>query len=287
MYHDYSQEELRAYCRSSIESLEIWARRLIHEKMAENYGKNYINATDNNGEWIIKKDIRKHVFQMIDKKPLRFSKAVDTLFLEHIIYFLCNPKWYNSMFKPAMDYAFPQGCEELREFLKRLIPIRNALSHANPISVRQAEQALCYSHDFVEGLLAYYKEVGEERMWNVPRIIRVTDSRGNEFLPPMDSVASFTKRITPEFYVKDSYSIEIEVDPAFSPDDYTICWAKLGNSYIKYPHNSKHLFVTFSDDDIGQSMIIKCDIVSKKNWHRFFDSDDTLQLIVTVLPLNN
>ena len=44
MYYECSQEELRSYCRSCIESFELWARRLINEKMVECYGVDYVDA---------------------------------------------------------------------------------------------------------------------------------------------------------------------------------------------------------------------------------------------------
>lgn len=109
MYHDYTQEELRAYCRSCIESLEIWARRLVHEKMSETYGADYLNAVLATGEPLVKADIKKHVRTMMAKEPDRFKRPVDTLFIDQIIYFLCNPKWYKNLFKESMDYIYPQG----------------------------------------------------------------------------------------------------------------------------------------------------------------------------------
>lgn len=282
MYHNYSQEELRAYCRSSIESLEIWARRLIHEKLVENYGDGYVDAINVAGEWIVKKEIRMHIHQMMEKDPQRFSRAVDALYVDHIIYFLCNPKWYKELFKPALDHAFPQGCEEVREYLNRLIPVRNALSHANPISIRQAEQAVCYSHDFVEGLLDYYKEIGKERMWNVPRIIRVLDSCGNEIMMPSEGNGPAFMRITPEFHVGDTYSVQIEVDPAFLPESYYILWHV---NHRRIDYNSPHLTHTFTTMDIGQNCLIECTIISKKEWHKHCGYDDSLNLVATVLPV--
>ena len=41
MYYNDSDEDLRAFCRNSIETLEIWARNLIHEKLSAKYGDNY------------------------------------------------------------------------------------------------------------------------------------------------------------------------------------------------------------------------------------------------------
>ena len=66
MFHSVSQEELRAYCRNCIESFETWARRLIHERMVEKYGDNYVDAISDSGEHIIKKEIPDHIHQMIE-----------------------------------------------------------------------------------------------------------------------------------------------------------------------------------------------------------------------------
>ena len=143
MYHEYTQEELRSYCRSCIESLEIWARRLVHEKMTETFGPNYVDVVRENGQPLIKTEIKNHIREMMAREPDRFKRPVDTLFIDQIIYFLCNQAWYSALFKPALDYAYPQGCAEAREFLSRLVPIRNPLSHSNPISIRQVEQAIC------------------------------------------------------------------------------------------------------------------------------------------------
>ena len=94
MYHEYTQEELRSYCKSNIESLEIWARRLIHEQMLTEYGLNYIDVKVSEDEYLIKKDIRNHINTMLAKEPGRFKRPVDTLFTEHIIYFL----FYSNLF---------------------------------------------------------------------------------------------------------------------------------------------------------------------------------------------
>ena len=43
VYYNFTEEELRAICRANIETLEMWAHRLIHEKMVEKYGKDYVD----------------------------------------------------------------------------------------------------------------------------------------------------------------------------------------------------------------------------------------------------
>ena len=61
MYFNYTQEELRSYCRQNIENFEIWARNIIHEKMSANYGSDYINYKVSDENYLVKKEIREHV----------------------------------------------------------------------------------------------------------------------------------------------------------------------------------------------------------------------------------
>lgn len=284
MYYEYTQEELRSYCRSCIESLEIWARRLIHEKMSEKYGENYIDKRLPDGSFLVKKEIREHVSKMKEQNPGRFSRPVDTLYIDHIIYFLCKKDWYDLLFKEALDFIYPQGCEEAREFLKRLVPIRNPLSHSNPISVRQAEQVICYSHDFVDGLKKYYKVKGKEQMYNVPRIIRVSDSFGNNF-----EVSNETLSIGKTFTVPqslncgDTYSTEVEIDSSFSKEEYTITWKTNNHNSLEF-NNSEKFSMTTIPKDVGINTFVWCTITQRKEWHRFGTHDSRIALILKILP---
>lgn len=284
MYHDYSQEELRAYCRSCIESLEIWARRLVHEKMTEAYGDNYIDKVLDNGNFLVKAEIRNHVHSMMADSPERFKRPVDTLFIDQIIYFLCNQTWYTNLFKSALDYAYPQGFMEAREFLSRIVPIRNPLSHSNPITIRQVEQAICYSHDFIDGLKQYYKDRGEEQVWNVPQIIKVKDSLGNVFenLDETDSLGAFlyTNQLQ---NCGDTYSVEIEVDSSFEKSEYEIKWDFNHHNTNAFT-DSERFTVRFTPDDVAQSTYILCEVNSKKAWHKYGHHDSKVTIVLTVLP---
>ena len=284
MYHEYTQEELRSYCRSCIESLEIWARRLIHEKMTEKYGKEYLEKTLPSGDFLIKKEVREHISKMQAQNPGRFPRPVDTLFIDQIIYFLCKKEWFDSLFKEALDFAYPQGCDEAREFLGRLVQIRNPLSHSNPISIRQVEQAICYSHDFIDGLKKYYKAKGEERVWNVPRAIKITDSLGNVFENPTETHGgSSIFTISTPICCGDTYSVTVEVDPAFSPLDYDIIWEDGAEEKSNFK-NSATYSVVFSASDVAELHMITCKIISHKEWHKYRYYDCTVYLNLTILP---
>lgn len=286
MYHEYTQQELRQYCRNNIESLEIWARRLIHEKMVEEYGENYVSKQLKDGNYLVKSEIRKHIQGMMAKEPTRFHRSVDTLFIDHIIYFLCHPVWYKDLFKPALDYIYPQGKDEAREYLNRLVPIRNPLSHSNPITMHDVERAICYSHDFIDGLKRYYKDRGEEQVWNVPQIIKVTDSLGNVFDKIEQKVAlGAVLRVNQQLSCGDTYSVEIEVDSSFDKSDYNIYWELKGVRKDEFINQTKFT-VNLTTKEVGTTCSIACCIVSKKDWHKYGSNDSKIRLSFTVLPPN-
>lgn len=284
MYYKYTEEELRALCRTSLESFEIWARRIIHEKMTEHYGDNFIDKQFEDGNYLIKKDIRNHVHSMLTKEPERFKRAVDTLFMEHIEYFLCNPAFYNRAFKDVLKFAYPLGKDEAKDYIKRLVPIRNALSHSGVISIRQAEKAICYSNDFIDGIKQYEKERGQEQVWNVPRIIRITDSLGNVFENPTEvNGCNSIFNVPQKKYCGDSYSVTVEIDSSFSDSEYTIIWID-NNHQIDAYRNCKQYITTFNTSDIGENHYIRCKVISNKEWHKYINYDCEIFLNLTVYP---
>lgn len=277
MLYKYETDELRSYCRSSIESMELWARRLIHEKLSQHYGEAYFNAVNERQEPIIKKVIRQKAERLMREQPKRFNRLVDTLFVDDIVYFLCHPSFYKPLFKEALDDIYPQGNDECREYLSRIVPIRNALSHANPISIRQAEQAICYSNDFVEGLKMYYEKKGEERIWNVPQIVKLTDSTGKIY----DGTNSETGLV---FHVGETYSVTAEIDVSFPRDSYKVSWLQMnGLEFDGYSDNNK-LILTFTEADVRDTLFIRCNVTSNKTWHKRGYYDDEMCIWVTVLP---
>ena len=287
MYYNLSNNELREISKKSIESLEIWARRLINEKMVEKYGEDYIHYQLADGNYLIKKEIRLYVENMRKNEPTRYRRDIDTLLFDHILYFLCKQDLYNALFEDALKYAYPQGVNEVRIFLERLIPIRNALSHSNPISVHQAEQAICYSNDFISGLKEYYKEMGKEKVWNVPSIIKVSDSLGNVFdnleLEEGKVVPGSLIGIEQPLYCGDTYSIEIEIDSSFSSEEYTIKWSD-NYVYVKEYDNKQKFIKEVAITDIGELHVIECYVTQNKEWHRYTTFDSRIIVHLTVLP---
>jgi len=281
MFYNFSDEKLRSYCRNSIESLEMWARRLIHEKMVEKYGEQYLDYQNPDGSYIIKSEIRKHIHGLLQNEPQRIIRPVDTLFLDHLSYFFCKQEWYKELYKEALDFNYPGGKDEVRTFLKRLVPIRNALSHSNPISVRQAEQAICYSNDFIDSIKYYYNKRGLEKMWNVPRIIRATDSFGNVFENPDDHKLFY--HIKQPLRCGDTYSLSIEMDTSFLAQDYDIIW-KNSDRELSAFKNMKKCTINLSEEDVEELHRFECIVVSHKKWHKHGYCDSKIVLLLEILP---
>ena len=219
---------------------------------------------------------------MLAKEPSRYKRSVDTLFVDHIVYFLCHDKLYPKLFKEVLDEIYPDGREEARTMLSRLIPIRNPLSHSNPISIHQVERAICYTHDFIEGVKNYYKIKGEDKMWNVPTIIKIKDSLGNVF-DKFDDNSTCVVHIPQSMCVGDSYSIEIEVDPTFNKDEYNILWEYKHKEYTELNNKTK-FNITFTNADVSKNNYILCTIVQNKDWHKYNSWDFNVLISFSVLP---
>ena len=277
MFYNYSMEDLRAYCRTAIESLELWGRRLIDDLMTEEYGTDYLHAKLPTGENIISTERLRRLEKRRLDEPQRYLRWVDTLFLDDIRYILCKEMFYQKLFKPALDYTYKQGRKEADFYLQALEPIRNNLSHANPISIRQAEKAVCYSHDFIDGIQEYYKDRGKERMWNVPTIMKITDSLGNQFV-------NRNNHIDQIFYVGDTYSLNAEIDSSFESSEYDIRWIRRSGRPFTESSNSPQFNITFTDEDVNELLSIRCLITSKKNWHKHDYCDDEMSVSFSVLP---
>lgn len=291
--------DLRAVCRQEIEALEHWARRLIHEVFTEHYGHDYLTYKNENAEPLIKGEIVARINRMREEIPARFPRPIDAMFLGDIKYILCKKTIYDTHFKSALDDAYPQGNEEARIFLDRIEVIRNKLSHSNPISAREAEQVICYCHDFIDSLKAYYKATGKEKDYNVPTFIEATDSLGNIFLPSEGggSLRRYIDTSTPvrgcdidiKLRVGDIYGLSIIVDPAFDAGQYSVMWVVMsglmGDNYKKKWENTTHIDIPIEIKMVGSYLDIRCYLTSKKEWHKHNTYDDSFEFnIHTILP---
>lgn len=285
MFYRYSEEELRSYCRTNIESLEKWARIVIDEELSNKYGNNYFDAKMQNGDPIIKKSINDKATDMLKKHPDRFRRKIDTLFLEEIIYILCKVQLYKGVFKAVLDSIYPDGCDEARTYLKRLIPIRNKLSHSNPISVREAEKTICYCNDFVDGIKLHFEKKGIGNMFNVPYAIRLNDSLGNEFLlrnnesPEIVWIKNVNGEVA-KFNVCEQYSLWVTMDPSFEKDDYRVSWSING----KVISTDTMVCFEMTEEMVGEKIALTFQVVQNKKWHKFTIEDQRVLIWFCVVP---
>jgi hypothetical protein len=180
--------------------------------LSEKYGDNYIDHEEN-GNYLINSAIRKKIHSMKNAEPQRYARLIDASLLEHQIDIICNPALYSVFFAGPLKIAFPEGNAEARTFLSRLVYPRNCLYHANPLSVRMSEQVVCYSHDIIESIKVFYMQKNNEREYNVPQVVKITDSFGNVFhLNGSGSRGiNLHKRTDCYLYPGETLSIEIEV----------------------------------------------------------------------------
>ena len=284
--------EIRDYCKRDIESLEYWLRRLIDEVLSDVYGSNYLYAKDKDGNNIINSFLRGRMQSLYDNEPGRFSRLIDAALLDYCIGIICNPLLFKKHFREAFKSAFPDGdsCDETRTFLKRLVKPRNQLYHANPISIRQAEQVICYTHDIIESLKNYYTELNEASNYNVPMIIKITDSLGNEIHSTQikrnntgRGACILTKDEKNFLRPGDNLQLGVEVDASFPIDSYDIEWV------CRYPgyetiNNDRNFVLLIDEKCVREDFTVSCKVTSRQGWHRCGDCDDSVSLVYKVLP---
>jgi hypothetical protein len=226
--HRLPIEDIRLACRQKLETCELWLRRLIHEELSQRFGMGYFNDGVHDGVHLFRTEIRNHAARRMVESPNRYNKPIDTLLFDHLIDTLCKHGLYNLCFSSSLKRAFPEGAEEARTFFSRLVAIRNALSHANPISIHDAERVLCYCDDVIESLKEYYRELNMNQTYNAPIFTRFGDSLGNSEIPT--HTEAWFRYTNTELRPGDTVRLEVEVDSSFSPDDYTIKWLVAGGN---------------------------------------------------------
>jgi hypothetical protein len=238
-----------------------------------------------------KKSIVETLEERLKKEPHRYARKIDAVLLSDAIDIICNPNLFGPYFREPLKLAYPDGREEARTFMFRLLDPRNRLAHANSISVRQAEQVACYSNDIIESLKSHYSEQGMSQEYNVPLILKVVDSFGNVFhrnqlpIAPTGGVMKDMRTETNNFLRPgDTLTVKVEIDPAFSPDGYTISWySGLGPS-DNIPRGVKAI-IHITPKHVGETFAITCQIATNKEWHRLGNGiDDSLFLFYKVLP---
>lgn len=282
--------ELRSICKERIEALEHWLRRLIDDLLAPTYG-DYFAHVDAKGNRLIRGSLSQQVESRRASEPARYPRKIDAVLLEDAVDIICKPELFRQHFSKPLLGAFPDGREEVRTFLCRLLVPRNNLAHANAISIRQAEQIVCYANDVIESLKDYYRERGMQQDYNVPLILKVTDSFGQVFTrsqcsPCLDGGIMKMFQDQPQFFLRpgDTLVLELEVDPSFEPDTYTLTWSSTKGLGSPAPTGPR-VVIPITNKHVGQQFHIQCRLTTTTEWHRMsMGADDFLMVVYKVLP---
>ncbi|CAN7411123.1 hypothetical protein [Caballeronia sp. LjRoot31] len=274
-----SNEQTQSIARHRIETLELWLRRLVHDELTAEFGEDYFSATESGGQNVINGEIRRAVRDRLVQEPDRFPRNVDALILDHLVDIVCKASLYERHFKAPLREAFPEGCTEARTFLKRLIPIRNRLAHANSITAHQAEQAVCYADDVLASIKQYYVLRNMAQEYNVPRLLTFTDSLGHR-REISSSRESFGFTPAPPLRPGDTISFEVEADASFDPAEYKIEWRVDATRTANGPHFALEL----KNEHVADMLLIAAQIVSSKKWHKHSGYDGRVEVWYQVLP---
>ena len=279
--YQISEDERRIICKQKLESLEFWLRRLIHDNLSKKYGSDYLNAKKINGDHIINNKIRKSIQDRKDTEPERYQRLIDASLLEHQIDIICNNELFREFFSKPFKEVYPNGREEARTSLEKLKYPRNCLSHANPVSVRMSEQVICYVNDIIDSLKKFYQMTNQEKEFNVPIIIKFSDSLGNtyhrtnsEVIPHLD----FSTKPECYLYPGDTLRIELEVDPSYTGK----CKFRFGG--FQELSNSNVLVHEITVNNVQDRRMIPCQVQSDKPWHKLSSYDDQIFAYYKILP---
>lgn len=290
--HSLPDVVLRQSCKEAVEALEFWLRRVIDITLVPVFGSDYINAkSSKTSQQIIKKSVRDSIQNRAASNPSRYPRMVDAMLLDEEVDIVCHPDLYKNYFKEYFDSSYTFGNDQLRHCLRKILEPRNNLAHANPISIRQAEQIICYSHDVIDSIKARLKEKNLDREYNAPTLIKVSDSRGFVFHDSQirrnntgRGGIDLTSDQSTWLRSGDTLSVEVEVDPSFSAEEYTVDWVFPQGVNVQKYNSGNRVVLQLTDDNVRVDFTIYCKVVSNKTWHRCGDVDDCVGITYKVLP---
>ncbi|WP_208935391.1 hypothetical protein [Paracidovorax avenae] len=277
-------DETRTACKEKIEALEFWIRRLIDMRFTALYGHDYFNAVDTTGTPLFSSKVKSHAEKMLKAHPARYQRPIDTLLLEDEGKTIC--KFFSEFHEAFAGTA--HNSEAARRLFESIAAVRNPLYHANPITLRQAEKAFCYSADILESVQKFYRKQAMAYLYDAPLIIRMSDSLGNikhrgagtEF---HDLNLSYAKDEASYLRVGDAITVEVEVDPAYPAESYEIRWSSTRLATHEYG-TGPSFQVTLTERQVSAHFDLQCTVISKNTWHRKGDRDDFMLVAYRVLP---
>lgn len=127
--------------------------------------------------------------------------------------------------------------------------------------------------------------------YDVPLILKITDSFGQAFTRSQFGMChdggimkSFLDQ--PEYFLRpgDTLTLELEVDPSFPQDSYSLTWGSAKDFSLSSQTGSR-IVISITNKHVGQQFDVQCRLTTNKEWHRMhMGADDFLMLYYKVLP---
>jgi len=236
------------------------------------------------GVHLFSASMRKHATEMMSAHPGRYHRRIDTLLLEDEAKTIA--KFFNELRDAFSGVAHNR--EAVQHQLNHIIAARNPLYHANPITLRQAERAYCYSSDIIDAIQNYYRRQAMAYLYDAPLILRMSDSLGHlqhriAGTEAQDFNFGYANDEASYLRTGDVLTIEVEVDPAYPPDSYEIRWASTRLPLNQYGKGASFQ-VVLTESQVSAQFDIQCSVISNKAWHRKGDKDDFMLVSYRVLP---
>lgn len=281
--HTLNSNDIHVSCRQRIEACELWLRRIIHDKFVEKFGSDYINEAKHGGQAIFSSKTRDRAQSFLRENPGQYGRPIDTLLLDDLGSVLAKNEVYKEFFEAAFHTEFPMGANHIRRVITILVPIRNALSHANAatISLHDAERVLCYCSDIIAALKTYYSNMTSQDKFPAPVFTRYSDSLGTVWHPRPPSDHRVIQE--PHLHVGEDVRFEVEVDSSFDPSEYEITWMVTGIHPAETGKGSA-FNLKLTPRHVGQTFGLQVSLTTKKDWHRLQNVDAYLTMNYVVLP---
>lgn len=274
-FRNMSTDEMRNLVRHQLETLERWLRRLVDDAIRAHYQGDFSALP-------IKKAIKDDVAARRGRESGRYPREVDALLFDDLVIIICHPQIY-AHFRDAIEGAFPNGVDEARTFLDRIIEVRNPTAHANEITSHQAMRVMCYSTDVIDSLKAYYARHNLAQTYNAPSFHRVWDDRGNSAQVVQTSGVHFDFKGT-ALRPGDTFQLEVQADESFLADSYRIEWS-VSNVNPPSRNSGKSFFLTIENRHVSETgLAIMAKIISNRDWHRHGEYDAIFWVWYSVLP---
>lgn len=220
--------------------------------------------------------------------PGKFKREIEATTFDQLIDIICHPQSWE-LIKSALEKVYPHGVEEARTFLKRIKDIRNDVSHGRQCSIRQLEQAVCYSNDIADSIKDYFQSKNMSKEYNAPTFVKFSDSLNNAGeIPQTEEVYRAIPLSMPNhrrLYPGDILVVEVEVDPSFDEGSYEVQWL-LKTMPRSSSGSGKVARIPIANAHIGYRLEVQFALRTNNTWHRSSDGkDDIVDFYYKVLPL--